>query len=38
VSSTASGPVLNLDNGSRVPFSSVDEMLDHAPPASGGQG
>jgi flagellar basal-body rod modification protein FlgD len=38
VSRTDAGPVLNLDGGQRVPFSSVDEMTDHIPAAPGGGG
>lgn len=30
VSRTDAGPVLNLDDGSRVPFSNVDELVDPA--------
>lgn len=38
VSRTADGPVLNLDTGARVPFSSVDEMLNQARANPGGPG
>jgi flagellar basal-body rod modification protein FlgD len=34
VSATSAGPVLNLDDGSRVLFSNVDQMLEHAPTPS----
>jgi flagellar basal-body rod modification protein FlgD len=30
VSRTSKGPVLNLDDGSRVPFANVDELVDPA--------
>lgn len=30
VSRTANGPVLNLDDGTRVPFANVDELVDPA--------
>lgn len=33
VSRTPDGPVLNLDNGARVPFGGVDETLDLRDPA-----